>query len=130
MSRRYSNAKLLDQIQKRRIAIRDLCENCGTPGHLAAAHRKSRNLTTKQEIETQFFLVHNNLHIFEHTRANNLRRDPCVARYIDLYGESFDPWPPKLEFTPSGWEHGDWKHERKESKLTKNKSTDNWDWTI
>ena len=86
------------------VAVGRCCENCGRPIAYPSPtnfpHRKSRNTSTKSEIEKKFFVTCANLHRFQETWAKNLKADPCVDQYIDTYGEEF--WPERLSFTPEG----------------------------
>lgn len=105
MSKRYDSKKMKAAIAKRLSACEWLCENCGIGGPLVAAHAKSRNLGTASETENNFFMIHNDLHLYEHTRGRNLLSSPCVAKFISKHGEGgFSPWPNRLEFTPQGYE--------------------------
>lgn len=89
------------------------CESCARPipdpSPTNFAHRKGRNLSTAEEIENGFFVVCEDLHRYEHTRARNLIKNPCVDSYVALrqglidsdswpYGKQF--WPDRLEYSP------------------------------
>lgn len=70
------------------------CRNCGVrinrPTPTNFAHKRSKNLMTKDEKYTDILLVCEDLHRYEHTRANNLRaRSNCVKQFLDKYGEDF-----------------------------------------
>lgn len=110
MAKRYDKAAMRAAMFRRWELVGRRCESCGAPipdpTYTNFAHRKGRNLSTAEEIENGFFVVCENLHRYEHSRAKNLEKDPCVkAHNIDwlerkAYNKQAKFWPDRLEYSP------------------------------
>lgn len=94
MSRRVSSREYLRARAEIYEAANGRCENCGMeifdPTPTNFAHFRGKNISTAEEIKTGMALVCENLHRYEHTRANNLESDNCVMIHLQrMEGRDF-----------------------------------------
>jgi len=85
---------LIEAMRKLYVDQSGRCQNCGreirVPTVTNCAHKWSKNKMTKAEKLTEIVLVCEDLHRYEHSRANNLRKNSaCVRQFINKYGEDF-----------------------------------------
>jgi hypothetical protein len=107
---RYDREEMFRNFRARWELVGRSCENCGRPIPEPApanfAHKNGRNVSTRSEIESGFFVVCETLHRYEHSLAANLAADVCVARHLDRLERRrrLDPnapfWPESLPRSP------------------------------
>jgi len=86
--------KMIEAFRQLYLDQNGRCQNCGVgirvPTVTNCAHVRSKNLMTAAEKLTEIVLVCEDLHRYEHSRANNLRKESaCVKKFINKYGEDF-----------------------------------------
>jgi hypothetical protein len=68
------------------------CQNCGTfifePKAANFAHVESKNLLTEEQKFEKILFICQKLHFYEHTKANNLKKNLCVKYYLTRFGDN------------------------------------------